>query len=85
MTCATWIAKDLPPIWRDGQEYFLVGYRDGLFLVANRCPHRGGPLKFGFVNAANELVCPLHGQATPVAGLIAQADTIRLQEQRAAL
>ena len=39
---------------------------DQLYLVANRCPHRGGPLKFGFINADDrgQLVCPLH-HATP--------------------
>ena len=78
MTCATWIAKDLPPIRRDGVEYFLLGYRDGLYLVANQC----GPLKFGFVNGDDEIVCPLHGQATPVSGLIGRANTIRLEERR---
>ncbi len=84
MTCATWIAKDLPPIYRDGVEFFLIGHRDRLYLVANRCPHRGGPLRFGFVNAADEIVCPLHGRATPVSRLIGLPTTIRLEERRVA-
>jgi nitrite reductase/ring-hydroxylating ferredoxin subunit len=79
----SWIGKDLPAIHRDGQEYFLLGHRDALYLIANRCPHRGGPLKFGFINAADEIVCPLHRGAFPIAQLIAQASTIRLHEGRA--
>ena len=76
----SWIGKDLPPIWRDGEEYFLLGHDDALYLIANRCPHRGGPLKFGFVNAAGELVCPLHHNAFSIHCLIARPTTIRLAE-----
>ncbi len=76
----SWIGKDLPPIWRNGEEYFLLGHDDALYLVANRCPHRGGPLKFGFVNTDGEIVCPLHRNAFPIARLIAQPSTIRLAE-----
>jgi nitrite reductase (NADH) small subunit len=77
----SWIGKDLPPIWRDGEEYFLLGHQDALYLVANRCPHRGGPLKFGFINAAGEVVCPMHQGAFPIERLIAQPGTIRLEER----
>lgn len=78
-----WIGKHLPPIIRDGREYFLVGYEDGLFLVADSCPHRGGSLKFGFIDANDRIVCPLHHGAFRIADLIAQATTIRLIEGRA--
>lgn len=85
MSAASWIGKDLPPIVRDGREYFLLSHNDALYLVANRCPHRGGPLKFGFINAADEIVCPLHQGAFQIAGLIAQPSTIRLNEREATL
>jgi len=78
---ASWIGADLPPIHRAGVEYFLLGHEDGLYLIANRCPHRGGPLKFGVVNAAGEIVCPLHHGAFPIRQLIAQPTTIRLDER----
>ena len=81
MGAVSWIGSDLPPIYRDGREYFLLCHRDALYLVANPCPHRGGPLKFGFVNAQDQLVCPLHQGAFSVSGLIAQASTLRLLEQ----
>jgi len=80
---ASWIGSDLPPIWRDGREYFLLGHGEALYLVANRCPHRGGPLKFGFINADGELVCPLHRGAFAIDRLIARPTTIRLQERPA--
>ena len=77
---ATWIGKDLPPIRRGEREYFLLGREDGLYLVLNQCPHRGGPLKFGFVNAAEQIVCPLHGGTFAISQLIALPSTIRLRE-----
>jgi nitrite reductase/ring-hydroxylating ferredoxin subunit len=73
-----WIGHDLPPIWRDGVEYFLISVRNELYLTPNRCPHRGGPLKFGRLNAAGELVCPMHGNAYSVETLLANPATLRL-------
>jgi nitrite reductase (NADH) small subunit len=77
----SWIASDLPAIFRNDEEYFLLGHEGRLYLIANRCPHRGGPLKFGHVNAAGEIVCPMHSGAFPIASLIAQPSTIRLDER----
>jgi nitrite reductase/ring-hydroxylating ferredoxin subunit len=79
----TWIASDLPPIIRDGTEYFLLVHDDALYLVDSRCPHRGGMLKYGFVNGRNEIVCPLHRGAFPIASLLARPSTIRLREDQA--
>lgn len=76
----SWIGADLPPIRRDGEEYFLLGHGGALYLVVNRCPHRGGPLKAGFINAAGALVCPMHRTAFALDYLIAQPTTLRLQE-----
>lgn len=75
----SWIGADLPPIWRDGAEYFLLSHHGRLYLVANRCPHRGGPLKSGFINADEKLVCPLHRGAFDLDHLIAQPSTIPLE------
>lgn len=73
-----WIGHDLPPIRRDGVDYFLLSADGELYLVPNVCPHRGGPLKFGRLNAAGELVCPMHGNAFSIASLIARPGTLRL-------
>jgi len=80
MSAASWIGSDLPPIVRNGTEYFVLSHHDALYLIANSCPHRGGPLKFGFINARDEIVCPLHRGAFPIAGLVAQPSTVRLDE-----
>lgn len=80
MARTVWIGGDLPPIRRDGEEYFLLGVDDQLFLVRNACPHRGGPLKFGRVDEQNRIVCPMHGNAFPVETLLAQPTTLRLTE-----
>jgi nitrite reductase/ring-hydroxylating ferredoxin subunit len=77
---ASWIGRDLPAIWRDGEEYFLLSHGGELYLVRNACPHRGGPLKFGYVNEAGEIVCPMHHNAFSIEGLIAQPSTRKLAE-----
>jgi nitrite reductase (NADH) small subunit len=76
----TWIGRDLPPIWRDGVEYFVLSRGGRLYLVPNRCPHRGGPLKFGYLNERDELVCPLHGGAFAIDALLKGAGVRRLDE-----
>ena len=75
---ATWIGRDLPPIMRDGREYFLLSHGGVLYLIHNLCPHRGGPLKFGYVDAQGAIVCPMHNNAYPADRLIARATTLRL-------
>lgn len=75
-----WIGRDLPPIVRDGVEYFVISRDDELFLVPNRCPHRGGPLKFGYLNERDELVCPMHGNAFPLDTLLGGPEVRRLHE-----
>jgi len=74
----SWIGRDLPPIWRDGKEYFIVSHRGTLYLVHNRCPHRGGSLKFGYLNACDEIVCPLHHNAFGLERLVRHPTTLRL-------
>jgi len=74
----TWIGRDLPAITRDGRDYFLLSHQGALYLVHNLCPHRGGPLKFGYIDAAGALVCPMHGNAYPVERLIARRTTLHL-------
>lgn len=84
MSRNVWIGRDLPPIRRDGQEYFLVSLDDALYLVLNRCPHRGGPLKLGHLNAKGELVCPWHHNCFAVERLVKLPTTIRLTEAQPA-
>ena len=45
----------------DSREVAVFRQRDGkLFAVANRCPHRQGPLAEG-VAGGGKVICPLHG------------------------
>lgn len=78
MSRRIWMGGDLPAIHRDGHEYFLLSVDEALFLVRNQCPHRGGPLKFGYINSAEALVCPQHGNCYPIDRLVEQASTLRL-------
>lgn len=80
---SSWIGRDLPPIWMDGREYFIVGHVGLLYLVHNSCPHRGGSLKFGYVNAQCEIVCPMHHNAFAIERLIRRPTTLRLLAQPA--
>jgi nitrite reductase (NADH) small subunit len=79
---ASWIGRDLPPIYRNGVEHFLLSHEGLLYLIPNRCPHRGGPLKYGFLNAQGELVCPMHGNTFAIRSLIRRAGVIRLLENQ---
>lgn len=75
-----WIGSHLPPIQRNGEDYFLLGVDTQLWLVRNACPHRGGPLKFGHVDDKGRVVCPMHHNAFTVESLIARPTTIELVE-----
>ena len=77
----TWIGRDLPPISRDGRDYFLLSHKGEMYLVENLCPHRGGPLKFGHVDGKCRIVCPMHHNAYAADRLIAQPTTLRLTEE----
>ena len=44
-----------------GDKKICVGRWNGeLFAVAAKCPHAGGILKDGFIDALGNVVCPLH-------------------------
>ena len=81
---STWIGRDLPPIMRDGREYFLLSHDGQLYLIHNLCPHRGGPLKFGYVNENGAIVCPMHHNTYAVERLIARVTTLRLSDEMVA-
>ncbi|MFY2557165.1 Rieske 2Fe-2S domain-containing protein [Corallococcus terminator] len=52
----------------DGNRYFLLS-QDGRapLLVRDECPHRGGPLHLGRLDAAAEAIhCPWHCQRIPL-------------------
>jgi nitrite reductase (NADH) small subunit len=60
--------------WLDGPEPIAV-FRtadDRVFAVADRCPHKGGPLSQGIV-FGDRVACPLHNWAIGLADGCAEA------------
>jgi nitrite reductase/ring-hydroxylating ferredoxin subunit len=44
-----------------GAELALYNLGGEFFAIADRCPHRGGTLGAGYLDADGHLFCPLHG------------------------
>ena len=44
----------------DGKNICLGKFKDSLFAFAYKCPHAGGMLAEGFIDALGNIVCPLH-------------------------
>ncbi len=77
-----WIGRDIPAIYRNGLEYFLISVNDELFLIENKCAHRGGPLKLGSVKEGCYLICPWHQSHVSIEHLLQLPTTIALREER---
>ncbi len=54
----------------EGKEVAVFNVEERLYAIANRCPHRGGPLSRGYIESipgagkdpgAPAVRCPLHG------------------------
>lgn len=43
-----------------GKKITLTFFQNQIFAVAHKCPHAGGILGEGFMDAAGNIVCPLH-------------------------
>lgn len=59
-------ADNIPPqegrgVTVAGVEIAIFNLKDGYRTIANKCPHKGGPLCDGIV-AGTSVVCPLHGR-----------------------
>lgn len=44
----------------DGKKICIANYNNALFAFAHKCPHAGGQLEIGFIDATGNIVCPLH-------------------------
>lgn len=45
----------------DDKRFFLISLDNSMFLVADNCPHRGGPLHLGYFDCQkNTITCPWH-------------------------
>ena len=43
-----------------GKKICLGRFKDGIFAFAYKCPHAGGILADGYIDALGNVVCPLH-------------------------
>lgn len=43
-----------------GKKICLALQKDTLYACTQKCPHAGGPLSEGYLDAAGHLVCPIH-------------------------
>jgi 3-phenylpropionate/trans-cinnamate dioxygenase ferredoxin subunit len=43
-----------------GKKICVGRYRDSVFAFAYKCPHAGGIMASGFIDALGNVVCPLH-------------------------
>ncbi|MCX6318725.1 MAG: Rieske 2Fe-2S domain-containing protein [Bacteroidetes bacterium] len=43
-----------------GKKICLGRYREALFAFAYKCPHAGGIMADGYIDALGQVVCPLH-------------------------
>jgi Rieske [2Fe-2S] domain len=62
MRVATLDAREHNTLFLGDDRYFVFEDEGRLFLVEDRCPHRGGPLSLGRRSADDQrVVCPWHG------------------------
>ena len=44
----------------NGRKICIAKFREGIFAFAYKCPHAGGILADGYIDALGNIVCPLH-------------------------
>ena len=44
----------------NGQRVAIALYKNNLFGFSSKCPHAGGKLSNGYLDAVGNIVCPLH-------------------------
>jgi 3-phenylpropionate/trans-cinnamate dioxygenase ferredoxin subunit len=52
--------KDIQVIEVNGKKICFTLYQGQLFAFAYKCPHAGGIMANGFIDAIGNVVCPLH-------------------------
>ena len=52
--------KGLMSIKAGGQNICILENSKGIFAVNAKCPHAGGPLSEGYIDANGHIVCPWH-------------------------
>lgn len=44
----------------DGRKICIAKFREAVFAFAFKCPHAGGVLADGYIDALGNIVCPVH-------------------------
>jgi 3-phenylpropionate/trans-cinnamate dioxygenase ferredoxin subunit len=52
--------NDIAVIEVKGKKICIAKYKDKAFAFAYKCPHAGGILADGYIDALGNIVCPLH-------------------------
>lgn len=55
-----WAGNNIAVAELEGKKICLGRYRETLFAFAWKCPHAGGILADGYIDALGNVVCPLH-------------------------
>ena len=53
-------SNNIAAIEVNGKKMCLGKHQEKLFAFARKCPHAGGMLEDGFIDALGNVVCPLH-------------------------
>ncbi len=49
------------------KRFFLISFDSSTFLVADNCPHRGGPLHLGYFDCKKSaIICPWHNSVVSI-------------------
>ncbi len=44
----------------NGKRVCIASYKDEIFAFTNKCPHAGGMMSEGYIDALGNVVCPMH-------------------------
>jgi nitrite reductase/ring-hydroxylating ferredoxin subunit len=52
--------NDIAIAMANGKKICIAKFKDRVFAFAYKCPHAGGILADGYIDATGNIVCPLH-------------------------
>ena len=52
--------NDIAVVEAAGKNICIAKYKEGVFAFAYKCPHAGGILADGYMDALGNIVCPMH-------------------------
>ncbi len=55
-----WQDNDMCMVEVDGKTVTLARFKEQLFAFAQKCPHAGGIMSDGYIDATGLIVCPIH-------------------------